>query len=118
MVDCELVRAIGVSNFLVDDLESLMETASIIPHVNQFEYHPYLNDCDVRAIQVLTLFPKFQGSCPLAKGEILQRPELVQVAQRIGKTPAQVSIRYSIQNDVIAIPKSLRPWRLRENASV
>ena len=59
-----------------------------------------------------------QGYCPLAKGAILDKPPVVEVARRLGKTPAQVLIRWSLQNGVMTIPKSTKKARVKENMEV
>ncbi|XP_059099635.1 uncharacterized oxidoreductase ZK1290.5-like isoform X2 [Tigriopus californicus] len=117
LVESGKCRAIGVSNFLEHHLDSLIENASIIPHVNQCEFHPYQNPLSLRHYcQELGI--QFEGYCPLAKGRILDDPVVVQVSQKNGKTPAQVLLRWSIQNGVVTIPKSTKLSRVRENFEV
>lgn len=117
LLDEGRIRALGVSNFLEEDLERLMtsmETSGSLPHVNQCEFHPYQNPrnlrrfCDENEIQ-------FQGFCPLAKGKLLYEEPIVKIAHDVGKSPAQVLIRWSIQNNVLTIPKSTKRERVREN---
>ncbi|KAJ3595346.1 hypothetical protein NHX12_004650 [Muraenolepis orangiensis] len=110
-------RAIGVSNFLVHHLEQLKEDCSVVPHVNQVEYHVYqqprqlVEYCREEGIV-------FQGYCPLAKGEALGDPAVVKLAQKYGRTPAQICIRWSIQTGVVTIPKSTKKERIEENCQV
>ncbi|KAF7243544.1 hypothetical protein EYD10_10283 [Varanus komodoensis] len=110
-------RSIGVSNFLIDHLEQLKEDCQVIPHVNQVEYHPFqrpqelVDYCRSRNIV-------FEGYCPLAKGEALHHPTIVQLAKKYGRTPAQICIRWSIQNGIVTIPKSTKPERIQENCQV
>ncbi len=110
-------RAIGVSNFVESDLEDLAETASLAPHVNQCEFHPLQNPVELREYCAEEGI-QFQGYCPLGKGQLLGVPEVVRVAERVGKTPAQVLIRWSVQNGVVTIPKSTRKERIWENSQV
>ncbi|XP_067394463.1 glyoxal reductase-like isoform X2 [Emydura macquarii macquarii] len=112
-----ICRSIGVSNFLIGHLEQLKEDCKITPHVNQAEYHPFqrpqelVDYCRSRNIV-------FEGYCPLAKGEALTHPNIIQLAKKYGKTPAQICIRWSIQNGIVTIPKSTKVERIRENCEV
>nr|XP_060630000.1 uncharacterized oxidoreductase ZK1290.5-like isoform X1 [Anolis sagrei ordinatus] len=112
-----LCQSIGVSNFLIDHLEELKEDCQITPHVNQVEYHPFqrpqelVNYCRRRNIV-------FEGYCPLAKGEALSHPNIIQLAKKYARTPAQICIRWSIQNGIVTIPKSTKPERIQENCQV
>ncbi|TMS34306.1 hypothetical protein L596_001932 [Steinernema carpocapsae] len=117
LYDDGIIRSIGVSNYSKKDIEDILEFCSVKPHVNQFEYHPCYNPeelvefCDDEEIV-------FMGYCPLAKGRILDEDIVKMLAKKHGKTPAQVCIRYSIQNGVPAIPKSRQPHRILENSQV
>ena len=110
-------RAIGVCNFLTHHLDELLSVARIPPAVNQFEHHPRLQQpelvsyCEARGIAV-------QAWAPVMRGRVLLVPELVQIAQAHGKSPAQVSIRWILQRGLATIPKSIHENRLRENADV
>ncbi|XP_066547992.1 uncharacterized oxidoreductase ZK1290.5 [Amia ocellicauda] len=107
-------RAIGVSNFLIRHLEELKEDCGVVPHVNQVEYHPFqrpqelLEYCRQEGIV-------FEGFCPLAKGQALTHPTIVQLANKYGQTPSQICICWSIQNGVVTIPKSTKEDRILEN---
>jgi len=111
------VRAIGVSNFLERHLDRLLDFASITPHVNQVEFHPYQNDlelleyCKEAAIQV-------EGYSPLGKGLVLKDPTVRAIAAQLGVTPAQVLVRWSMQQGVVTIPKSVKKERVEENWAV
>ena len=136
LIDAERCGAIGVSNFQVEHLEELEEFASILPHVNQCEFHPYQNPthlrkyCQENKIQFqvsrdnskITKIEKgyhfFQGFCPLAKGRILQEASIVKISEELGMTPAQLLIRWSAQNNVVTIPKSTNRSRVYENIQV
>ncbi|XP_040026399.1 putative oxidoreductase ZK1290.5 [Gasterosteus aculeatus] len=112
-----LCSAIGVSNFLVHHLEELKEDCSVVPHVNQVEYHPFqqpkhlMEYCRQEGIV-------FEGYSPLAKGQVLDDPAVLRIAQKYGRTPAQICIRWSIQNGVVTIPKSINKKRIQENCQV
>jgi diketogulonate reductase-like aldo/keto reductase len=113
------VRSIGVSNFTVEYLERLMNKATIIPAVNQIELHPHLSQIELRD------FCKQHGIAvesysPLGGtgGDLLEEPVLRQIGDTYGKTPAQVVIRWHIQNGLIVIPKSVTPERIRQNIDV
>lgn len=111
------VRAIGVSNFLPEHLDELMQSARITPAVNQVEFHPYLqSEKLLAACRDLGII--VEAWSPLMKGEIIRVPELVELGKRIGKTAAQVTIRWMLQKDVVTIPKSTHEHRIRENADV
>ncbi|XP_047188035.1 glyoxal reductase-like [Scophthalmus maximus] len=112
-----LCRSIGVSNFMIHHLEQLKQDCTVVPHVNQVEYHPFqqpnelIEYCRREGIT-------FQGYCPLAKGQALSNPTIFQVAQKYGRTPAQICIRWSVQNGAITIPKSTKRERVVENCQV
>ncbi|KGL75846.1 putative oxidoreductase ZK1290.5, partial [Tinamus guttatus] len=112
-----LCRSIGVSNFLMSHLEQLEEDCVIIPHVNQVEYHPFQRPQELvdycRNKNIV-----FEGYCPLAKGEALTHPTIIQLAKKYGRSPAQICIRWSIQNGIVTIPKSTRAERIQENCKV
>ncbi|XP_045128741.1 uncharacterized oxidoreductase ZK1290.5-like isoform X1 [Portunus trituberculatus] len=117
LLDEERVRVIGVSNFLERHLEMILEECSVVPHVNQCEFHPFNNPkalrhfCADRNIQ-------FEGFSPLAKGLALRQPSVIAIAGWHGKTPSQVLIRWSLQSNVPSIPKSTKLERVMENSKV
>lgn len=110
-------RAVGVSNFLVHHLEQLKEDCSIVPHVNQVEYHPFQQPDDLVAFCRQEGIV-FEGYCPLAKGQALTHTTIRRLAHKYQRSPAQVCIRWSIQNGVVTIPKSTKKERLLENCQV
>ncbi|XP_065297155.1 uncharacterized oxidoreductase ZK1290.5-like isoform X2 [Dermacentor albipictus] len=117
LYDEGLCRAVGVSNYERDDLERLLDVCSLVPHVNQLEFHPHhapeelLRFCASQGIL-------FQGYSPLAKGRLLADPVVCRVAQHHRRSSAQVLVRWSLQKGVVAIPKSTQRDRVRENAQV
>lgn len=111
------VKSIGVSNFQVHHLEDLMKDAEIIPVVNQVEFHPLLNQKELRD------FTKKHGIqleawSPLMQGELLNHPLLKEIADKYGKSIAQVILRWDLQHGVVTIPKSTKEHRIVENASL
>lgn len=110
------VRAIGVSNFKIHHLEDLMGACRIKPMVNQVELHPLLTQkpllafCLREGIQPESWRPLMQGR--------LDMPLLAELAAQYGKTPAQIVIRWHLQQDIVTIPKSVRPHRIEENGDV
>jgi 2,5-diketo-D-gluconate reductase A len=113
-----LVRAIGVSNFQPAHLEKLAETASIVPAVNQIELHPYLQQAEVREYDdehgIAT-----EAWSPLARGgSLLGEPAVQAIAEKLGRTAAQVVLRWHLQLGNVVIPKSVTPSRIAENFDV
>lgn len=113
-----LCKAIGVSNFLIPHLKELLQDCTVVPHVNQVEFHPYNNPKELRDY-CKTKNIEFTGYCPLAKGKILDRsPDLQDIAKKYSKTVPQILIRWSLQNGVVTIPKSTKENRIKENSEV
>ncbi len=111
------VRAIGVSNFEPHHLEELAATASIVPALNQVELHPYLQQRDVREYCVAHGIA-VEGWSPIAKGAVLNDPVIGAIAEEIGKSAVQVTIRWHLQQGFVTIPKSVRAERIQANADV
>lgn len=110
-------RSIGVSNFLVPHLEELFASAKELPAANQIELHPFLQHRDTRALCAKHGII-VQAYSPLTRGRRLDHPVIAAIAKRYGKTPAQVLLRWGIQQGVAILPKSVREERMRENADV
>lgn len=123
------VRAIGVSNFSEQHLTDLMEQTDVVPAVNQVEVHPFFTQKELRH------FHESHGITTEAWSPIggvnrywrdnaeklddpLKHPRIVEIAEKYGKTPAQVMLRWHIQNGVVAIPKSVNPERIAENSNI
>ncbi|PFD52094.1 aldo/keto reductase [Bacillus cereus] len=111
------VRAIGVSNFQIHHLQDVMKDAEIKPMINQVEYHPRLTQKELQA------FCKEQGIqmeawSPLMQGQLLDNEKLQEIAEKHGKTTAQVILRWDLQNGVITIPKSTKEHRIIANADI
>jgi diketogulonate reductase-like aldo/keto reductase len=111
------IRAIGVSNFMRHHLDDLISKASILPMVNQMEFHPYLvqqellNFCKLKGIQ-------YEGWSPFMQGKIFNKQELSDLAEKYGKTLAQLVLRWNLQKGVVSIPKSSKKHRIISNADI
>ncbi|MCZ7456985.1 aldo/keto reductase [Streptomyces sp. WMMC940] len=111
-------KAVGVSNFLPEHLERLLGETSVVPAVNQIELHPQLQQGESRAFHAKHGIATEAWS-PLGSGRgLLEVPTIVAVAQKHGKTPAQVVLRWHLQLGNVVIPKSVTPSRIRENIDV
>ncbi|MFD9968988.1 aldo/keto reductase [Streptomyces sp. NPDC059017] len=111
-------KAVGVSNFLPEHLERLLGETSVVPAVNQIELHPQLQQAGSRAFHAKHGIATEAWS-PLGSGRgLLEVPTIVAVAQKHGKTPAQVVLRWHLQLGNVVIPKSVTPSRIRENIDV
>ncbi len=111
------VRAIGVCNFKIGHLEELRKTAKIMPMVNQIEVHPcfsqkeIVNYCNNYKIQVI-------GWSPIMKGQLLEVPLMMDLAEKYNKTIAQIALRWHIQKGIIPIPKSSHYGRIADNIDI
>ena len=119
------VRAIGVSNFMPEHLDALLSKATVVPAVNQVEVHPYFTQPAVQAADaahgVLTQAWSPIGGITSYRGtgtSTFDDPAIASIAAAHGKTPAQVMIRWHLQEGRSAIPKSVRPERIAENFDV
>ncbi len=111
------VRSIGFCNFLEEHLSTISDLTYTNPAVNQIELHPLLNQAELRAVHadrgIVT-----EAYSPLGVGKLLENPTLVSIARAHGKSPAQVTIRWSIQLGNVVIPRSANPDRIKENVDV
>jgi len=120
------VRAIGVSNFLPDYLESLLAQVEVVPAVNQIEVHPYFTQVETRELNarhgILTqAWSPIGGITSYREGmpkRTFDDPAILEIADAHGKTAAQVMLRWHVQQGRSAIPKSVRPERIAENFDV
>lgn len=110
-------RSIGVSNFAEEHLERIMHETGEVPVINQIELHPYFQQKSLRDFHARHAI-KTEAWRPLGKGAVLDNPLISDLAQRYGKSPAQVILRWHVQNDLIVIPKSVNPERLAQNLAI
>jgi 2,5-diketo-D-gluconate reductase A len=110
-------RSIGVSNFQVAHLERLAAETDTVPAVNQIELHPYFQNREVAAYGrehgIAT-----EAWAPIAQGKVMDDPTLTEIAERYGKSVAQVVLRWHIQHGMIVFPKSVTAERIRENIAI
>jgi diketogulonate reductase-like aldo/keto reductase len=110
-------RSIGVSNYSVDELDALLDVADVRPVVNQVQFSPFefrralWEACEEREIAL-------EAYSPLGTGRHLDDPRVGEIAARLGRTPAQVLIRWALQRALIVLPKSTHRERIEENAKV
>ncbi len=110
-------KAIGVSNFLVHHLEEILGNSQIVPSVNQIEFHPFLVQpellkfCQSHKIQA-------EAWSPLVQGQITTEKTVQKLAEKYHKTPAQITLRWDLQHEVVTIPKSSHSNRMIENTQV
>jgi diketogulonate reductase-like aldo/keto reductase len=123
------VRAIGVSNFMRHHLDDLLAKTDVVPALNQIEVHPYFSQQDVQAADTehriltqawspiggITFYPGWNDG---DKRSVLEDPAIASIAESHGKTPAQVMLRWHLQQGRSAIPKSVKPERIAENFAV
>jgi 2,5-diketo-D-gluconate reductase A len=107
-------RSVGVSNFQISHLERLAAEAELTPAVNQIELHPYLTQEPLRAYCAEHGIA-VEAWSPIAKGAVADDPTIKAIGERVGKSAAQVTLRWHIQRGDIVFPKSTRPERMREN---
>jgi diketogulonate reductase-like aldo/keto reductase len=110
-------RAIGVSNYLVPHLRELVGEAKVVPHVNQIELSPFLQRTDTCAL-CREHGIAIEAYSPLTRGQRLGDPTVVEIARAVGRTPAQVLLRWGLQHGFIVLPKSVHRERIAENAAV
>ena len=112
-----VVRSIGVSNFHIHHLQRLVDETGVVPVLNQVELHPWLPQRQVRAFDddhgILT-----ESWSPLARGRVIGDPVLDALAGKHGVSPAQIVIRWHVQQGIVVIPKSVSIARIRQNADV
>ncbi|MBG9692042.1 MULTISPECIES: aldo/keto reductase [Lysinibacillus] len=111
------IKAIGVCNFTVAHLENLLSFAHIKPVVNQVEFHPRLQQAELRSFckehQI-----QLEAWAPLMQGGLLEDETISKIAVKYGKSNSQVILRWDVQNGVITIPKSVRRERMIQNADI
>jgi methylglyoxal/glyoxal reductase len=111
------VKAIGVSNFHIHHLENLMASSEVTAVINQIELHPRLSQEEIREFCKKHDI-KVEAWGPLGQGNLLEEPTINHIAEKHGKTPAQILIRWHLQHGIVVIPKSVTPSRIEQNAQV
>jgi diketogulonate reductase-like aldo/keto reductase len=112
-----LTRAIGVSNFMQFHINEIYKNAHVPPMINQIEVSPFITQTDLRKFCVQEGIA-VEAYSPLGRAKILKDSQLVKIGKKHGKTPAQIILRWHLQNDIIPIPKSSHAERIRENADI
>ena len=112
-----LATSVGVSNFLPEHLDEVVEATGVVPALNQIEHHPRLTQAPIREA-CARHGVAVEAWSPLMQGRFAEVPEVGEVAAAVGRTEAQVVLRWALQRDVIVIPKSVTPARIEENAGV
>jgi 2,5-diketo-D-gluconate reductase A len=106
--------SVGVSNFQPDHLDRIVEETGVAPVINQIEVHPFFTNEAARAANERHDV-RTEGWAPIAKGKVNEDDTIRSIAEQVGKTPAQVALRWAIQRGDIVFPKSTRTERMREN---
>lgn len=110
-------KAIGVSNFLVNNLKDILADCMVVPAVNQMECHPYLLQPELLAFCKANDI-RMEAWSPLMQGNIVSVPLLKVLATKYKKTPAQITLRWNLQHGIVTIPKSVTPSRIKENSEI
>jgi diketogulonate reductase-like aldo/keto reductase len=111
------VRSIGVSNFMPHHLDELQAHAEIVPAVNQIEVSPFLQQREARAASERRGIV-VEAYSPLTRGRRIDDPTVAGIARRVGRTPAQVLLRWGIQHGMVVLPKSVHKERIAENLAL
>ena len=117
LYDEKLIRVPGVSNHHEHHLQQVLAKCNVAPMVNQVELQPYLNQAELRAFCQEHHIAVTAWS-PLGRGHVLNDETISRIAADYGVTPAQIILRWHLQNDVLVIPKSVTPSRIKENSEV
>jgi len=111
------VNAIGVSNYSINELKETIHSSDTVPAINQVEFHPFLNQKDLLQFCKSNVI-QLEAYSPLTRGERLNDPNIVRIAKSYDKTSAQILVRWSLQHDLVVIPKSSHEERILENSQV
>ncbi len=111
------VRSIGVSNFQQPHLERLISETGVVPVLNQIELHPYLQQRGLRSFHALHGIAS-QAWSPLGRGHVLGDPVIGAIAAELGRTTAQVILRWHLQHGILTIPKASSPERIGSNLDI
>lgn len=114
-----LIKTIGVSNFLTEHLEKLIDETGVTPATNQIERHPYFNNKElVEDNRRLGILPEAWSPFGREINDVLENETIREIAQKHGKVPAQIIVRWNVQNDVLVIPRSSSPLHQKQNLDV
>ncbi|HIW12835.1 MAG TPA: aldo/keto reductase [Candidatus Salinicoccus stercoripullorum] len=114
-----LIKTIGVSNFLTEHLEKLIDETGVTPATNQIERHPYFNNNElVEDNRRLGILPEAWSPFGREINDVLENETIREIAEKHGKSPAQIIVRWNVQNDVLVIPRSSSPAHQKENLDV
>ena len=111
------VRSIGVSNFQPEHIHAIVEATGVVPVINQVELHPFFQQRTLRDFHDLHGIVTEAWS-PIARGRVADDPTIITIANELGRTPAQVALRWAIQHDIVVIPKSVTRDRIGTNFEV
>lgn len=111
------VRTIGVSNYSINELKETMQNSDIIPAINQVEFHPFLYQKDLLEFCKNNII-QLEAYSPLTRGKRLDNLDVIKMGEKYNKTPAQILVRWSLQHDLVVIPKSSHTKRILENSQV
>ncbi len=110
-------RSIGVSNFEPDHLQTIIDATGVVPAVNQIEVHPFFGNEAARAADAQHGVAT-EAWAPIARGQVNDDPTITAIAERLGRTPAQVALRWHLQRGDIVFPKSMHAERMAENFAI
>ena len=110
-------RSIGVSNYMIHHIEDLKKNSSVLPAVNQIEFNPFVFEREVKEY-CQNLGVVVEAYTPIARGRQFKHREIRKLSEKYGKTQAQLMLRWELQHNVIVIPKSSNPGRIKENADI
>ncbi|NBB49660.1 aldo/keto reductase [Rhizobium sp. CRIBSB] len=110
-------KSIGVSNFYPEHIERIVAETGVVPVINQIELHPDFQQRETRAFHAKHNIAT-QSWSPLGQGKLLGHPAITEIADKLGRTPAQVIVRWHIEKGLVVIPKSVTPSRIIENFKV
>jgi 2,5-diketo-D-gluconate reductase A len=106
--------SVGVSNFLPEHLDRIIDRTGVVPAVNQIQVHPYYGNTEARTASLGHCI-KVEAWAPIAQGCLLDDPVITRIADQVGRTPAQVTLRWHLERGDVIFPKSVHPERMREN---
>lgn len=114
-----LIKTIGVSNFLTEHLEKIIDETNVTPATNQIERHPYFNNKElVRDCRELGIVPEAWSPFGREINDVLENETIKKIAEKHDKAPAQIIVRWNLQNDVLVIPRSASPVHQEQNLDV